>query len=313
MDGYMDLWMYGWLAGWVDRWMHGWMGEWMDGWLHMWIVNVWIGGWLDGCVYGWVGRRVNERAVPLERLFTKRTWSSNFHMQEKPQCELVKIRTFWGVYPRDSDWVDLERNLGICIFLNKCHRLLRSRVDLPSQILIHLYFYIFSLYCPSRHHCIVPSLRRRYFQIHLKGSLEGTWVEQVSAAWGSSHLSSGTSSRMPLDKPGCTFHLGASGPGCREAWERDALGMNRREMFVSWTQASPRGERASRAFDQHIPVPIGGGISGWPLHSPSWWLNLIAEGRNLTSVGCPLFSGGHLMVKERGKGPRVLDQGLLEG
>ena len=53
--------------------MHGWMGEWMDGWLHMWIVNVWIGGWLDGCVYGWVGRRVNERAVPLERLFTKRT------------------------------------------------------------------------------------------------------------------------------------------------------------------------------------------------------------------------------------------------
>ena len=219
--------------------MHGWMREWMDGWLHMWIVNVWIGGWLDGCVYGWVGRRVNERAVPLERLFTKRPWSSNFHMQEKPQCELVKIRTFWGVYPRDSDWVDLERNLGICIFLNKCHRLLRSWVDLPSQILIHLYFYIFSLYCPSRHHCIVPSLRRRCFQIHLKGSLEGTWVQQVSAAWGSSHLSSGPSSRMPLDKPGCTFHLGASGPGCREAWERDALGMNRREMFVSWLKHLP--------------------------------------------------------------------------
>ena len=266
MDGYMDLWMYGWLTGWVDRWMDTWICECMDGWLRGWIdgcmdawvsgwmdgcicgfVNVWIGGWLDGCVYGWVGRRVNERAVPLERLFTKRPWSSNFHMQEKPQCELVKIRTFWGVYPRDSDWVDLERNLGICIFLNKCPRLLWSLVDLPSQTLIHLYFYIFSLYCPSRHHCIVPSLRRRCFQIHLKGSLEGTWVEQVSAAWDSSHLSSGPSSRMPLDKPGCTFHLGASGPGCREAWERDALGM-----LLGWT-----GGRCLSPELEHLPEERG--------------------------------------------------------
>lgn len=128
-----------------------------------------------------------------------------------------------------------------------------------------------------------------------------------------SHLPSGPSSRMPLDKPECIFHLGTSGPGCREAWERDALGINRREMFVSWTRASRRGKRASRAFDQHIPAPVGGGSSGWSLCSPSWWLNLTAEGRNLASVGCPLFSGGHLMVKEREKGPRVLDQGLLEG
>ena len=51
----------------MDAWVSGWMDGCICG-----FVNVWIGGWLDGCVYGWVGRRVNERAVPLERLFTKR-------------------------------------------------------------------------------------------------------------------------------------------------------------------------------------------------------------------------------------------------
>ena len=150
IDGWMDAWicecMDSWLVGWIDGCMDGWVSGWMDGCICG-FVNAWIGGWMDGCVYGWVGRRVNEIAVPLERLFTKRTWSSNFHVQEDPQCELVKIKTFWGVYPRDSNWVDLERNLGICIFLNKCPRLLWARVDLLPQILIYLYFYIFSFYC----------------------------------------------------------------------------------------------------------------------------------------------------------------------
>ena len=252
MDGWMDAWicecMDSWLAGWIDGRMDGWMSGWMDGCICG-FVNAWIGGWMDGCVYGWVRRRVNEIAVPLDRLFTKRTWSSNFHMQEDPQCELVKIKTFWGVYPRDSNWVDLERNLGICIFLNKCPRLLWARVDLLPQILIHLYFYIFSFYCLCRHHCIVPSLRRCCFQIHLKGSLEGTGVLQVSAAWGSSLVSH----QDPL--PGCPW-TGLDAPSTWEpvgqAVEKPGRGMlsgcswGEQEGDVClWTWTSPRGERAS--------------------------------------------------------------------
>lgn len=152
--------------------------------------------------------------------------------------------------------------------------------------------------------------------IHLKGSLEGTGVLQVSAAWGSSLISH----QDPL--PGCPW-TGLDAPSTWEpvgqAVEKPGRGMlsgcswGEQEGDVClWTWASPRGERASWAFDQHIPAPIGSGVSGWPLRSP-WWLNLTAEGRNLASVGCPLFSGGHLIVKEKGKGPRVLDQGLLEG
>lgn len=62
-------------------------------------------------------------------------------MQENTHGELANIRLFWGVNPSDSDRVGLERNLGFCIFYDKCPRL-----SLPCWMLIHLYFcYVFHL------------------------------------------------------------------------------------------------------------------------------------------------------------------------
>lgn len=56
---------------------------WMDGCICG-FVNAWIGGWLDGYVYGWVGRRVNERAVPLETLYKEALILKLSHARETP-------------------------------------------------------------------------------------------------------------------------------------------------------------------------------------------------------------------------------------
>lgn len=90
-------------------------------------------------------------------------------MQEKPQCELVKIRTFWGVYPRILIGGSREKLRDLHFLKQVPQVYLWSQVNLASQILIKsLCFYIFPLYCRCRHHCIVLTLESAAFKFTSK-------------------------------------------------------------------------------------------------------------------------------------------------
>lgn len=144
---------------------------------------------------------------------------------------------------------------------------------------------------------MLPTFRRCHFQIHIKGSLEGIGGRpgnQVSVARDCSPVSHQDllSKRMFLKDPGCALCLWSIGLALGELLERGDLGVNKRKKFVFWMKMSSRRGRGSQAFDKDIqPVGDTPCVMTWrrPQLSPSWWLNLMPEGRNLGTRGIYFF------------------------